>query len=289
MLSRLISGGEESDFILLTCPSSSSPADILKQFLKTCSAGSVLVSTGPNQILPAGDNFSKVIELKDFLGWNSGIPLKFPDCVLKEVDPGKEAIVIDSLTDLLVFQKPTAVANLIRKLKQKSSNKAKLFAVLHKECLDDNIAEAVEQLATTTIVMEKLDETEAYPQMCRISHRKLGGKLVTSKEVIKLDVLGNIKIEPFTENKVKSKYIEEDDADEAIDKLTTFNIGTSKNKEKEAKEKLVLPFYTDEQKQSVVTAAGEVKIQGEVPGKIYYEPDSGDDWDDDDPDDDLDF
>ena len=58
---------------------------------------------------------------------------------------------------------------------------------------------------------------------------------------------------------------------------------------KEAKEKLVLPFYTDEQKQSVVTAAGEVKIQGEVPGKIYYEPDSGDDWDDDDPDDDLDF
>ena len=113
--------------------------------------------------------------------------------------------------------------------------------------------------------------------------------MVTSKEVIKLDVLGNIKIEPFTENKVKSKYIEEDDADEAIDKLTTFNIGTSKNKEKEAKEKLVLPFYTDEQKQSVVTAAGEVKIQGEVPGKIYYEPDSGDDWDDDDPDDDLDF
>jgi len=288
MLSRLISGGEESDFILLVCPPSSSSADILKQFLKTCSAHPVLVSTGQNQILPAGDNFSKVIELKDFLGWNSGIPLKFPDCVLKEVDSGKETIVIDSLTDLLVFQKPTIVASLIRKLKQKASNKAKLFAVLHKECLDGNIAEAVEQLATTTIVMENLDETEIYPQIWKTSHRKLGGKLVTSKEVIKVDVLGNIKIEPFTENKAKSKYIE-DDADEAIDKLTTFNIGTSKNKEKEAKEKLVLPFYTDEQKQSVGTAAGEVKIQGEVPGKIYYEPDSGDDWDDDDPDDDLDF
>jgi hypothetical protein len=33
--------------------------------------------------------------------------------------------------------------------------------------------------------------------------------------------------------------------------------------------------------------AGKVKILGEVPGKIYYEPDSGDDWVDDDPDDDL--
>ena len=35
--------------------------------------------------------------------------------------------------------------------------------------------------------------------------------------------------------------------------------------------------------------AGEVKIGGEVTNKIYYEPDSGDDWDDEDPDDDLDL
>ena len=34
-------------------------------------------------------------------------------------------------------------------------------------------------------------------------------------------------------------------------------------------------------------AAGKVKIPREVPGKIYYEPDTGDDWDDGDPDDDL--
>jgi len=177
---------------------------------------------------------------------------------------------------------------LIRKLKQKASNKAKLILILHQECMDDNIAEAIQQLATTNIVLEKLDESEVYPKLCKISHRKLGGKLVTSKEVFKFDTLGDIKIDSFVENKAKSKHIDEEDADEAIDKLTTFNIGTTKNKEKEAKDKLVLPFYTDEQKQSVATA-GEVKIQGEIPGKIYYEPDSGDDWDDDDPDDDLDF
>jgi len=283
MLVRLISGGEESDCIILLSPPSSSPAGILKQFLKTSSADSVLVSTGPNRILPE-DNFSKVVELKDLLGWNSEIPLKFSDCVLKDVDPGKQVIVIDSLTDLLVFQKPTAVAHLIRKLKQKSSNKAKLFLILHKECLDDNIIEAIEQLATTTMAIDKLDDAEVYPKLCKIIHRKLGGKMVTSKEVVKMDISGNIKVEAFKENKAKSKYVD-DDADETIDKLTTFNIGTSKNKEKEAKDKLILPFYKDEQKEN----AGEVKIQGEVPGKIYYEPDSGDDWDDDDPDDDLDF
>jgi hypothetical protein len=34
-------------------------------------------------------------------------------------------------------------------------------------------------------------------------------------------------------------------------------------------------------------AAGKVKIPREVPGKIYYEPDTGDDWDDGDPYNDL--
>ena len=38
---------------------------------------------------------------------------------------------------------------------------------------------------------------------------------------------------------------------------------------------------THDQKQSG-TSAVEVKIQGEVPGKIYYESDSDNDWDDDD-------
>ena len=88
MLSRLISGGGESDFILHSAffQPSASPAD--KQFLKTCSDDSVLMSTSPKQILPAV-NFNKIIDLKDFLGWISGTPLKFPDCVL---NPGKEVI-----------------------------------------------------------------------------------------------------------------------------------------------------------------------------------------------------
>ena len=79
---------------------------------------------------------------------------------------------------------------------------------------------------------ENSDIPSTYYQFAR---KLVGSKLVTCKQVIRLDVLGNIKIEPFTaENKAKSKDIEEDDADETIDKLTTSNIRTSKNKEKEA-------------------------------------------------------
>ena len=241
MLLRLISGGEESNCILLVSPPSSSSASILKQFLNVSSTESVLISTGTKKILPR-DNFSKVVDLKDFLGWNSGIPLKFPDCVLREANPGKQTIVIDSLTDLLIFQNPSIVASMVRKLKLKASNKAKLFLVLHKNCLDENLAEAIQQLATTIVDTEKVDETDAFPLLCKITHRKLGGKMVSSKEVVKMDVSGNIKVEAYKEDRNKSKYIEEDNSDEVIDKLTTFDIGTSRNKEKEAKEKLVLPF-----------------------------------------------
>merc|ERR1711970_712080 len=142
-------------------PPSSSSASILKQFLDVSSTESVLISTGTKKIL-SKDNFSKVADLKDFLGWNSGIPLKFPDSVLKEVNPGKQTIVIDSLTDLLIFQNPTMVASMVRKLKLKATNKTKLFLVLHRDCLDVNLAEAIQQLATTIVNTEKVDETEAF-------------------------------------------------------------------------------------------------------------------------------
>jgi len=286
MLQRLLSGGEESDFVLLVSKPSVTSTDILNIFLKSYKGVSILVKTGPSQ--GSDYQFTKVVELTDFLGWKSGIPLKFPECILKEVDPGKDVIVINCITDLLLLHNPSAVACLLRKLKQKTSNKTKMFGILHEECLDGDLMKAIEQLATTSIVLEKLVENEIYPKLCKIRHRKLGGKLVTSKEVIRFDTAGNIRIEPFEEKKVKSKFSDGEDADEAVEKLTTFNISTAKRKEKEAKDKLVLPFYTDEQKQNV-PSAGEVKIQGEITGKIYYEPDSGDDWDDDDPDDDLDF
>jgi len=283
MLSRILSGGEETDCVLFLVDPDSSSSEVLDLFIKSASdASKVLVSTGPNQILPDSD-FRKVVRISDFLGWQSGVSQMFPDCILDEVDPGKDVIVIDNLTHILLFHKASAVANLIKKLRLKASSKAKLLMLYYRDCVDDNIEEAVKQLVTTFITVSNLDSTEAFPKLCKIRHRKPGGKLVTSKDVVKLDPMGKTKIEAFKEA-VKSKAAEEDDVDEAIDKLTTFNIGTTKHKEKEAKEGLVLPFYKDEQKN-----VGEVKIQGEPSGKIYYEPDSGDDWDDDDPDDDLDF
>ena len=163
-----------------------------------------------------------------------------------------------------------------------------MIGLLHKNCLPDNVVIDLKKFFTTVIDISNTRVESVSEKVCDISHCKPGGKLVTSKELLKFDSDWSVTILPYKEVPVKKQVEEEED--DTIDKLTTFNLNTSKEAEKEAKDKLVLPFYKEPQK------IGEVKLQNtgsgskeESDGKIYYEPDSGDDWDDEDPDDDLDF
>ena len=121
--------------------------------------------------------------------------------------------------------------------------------------------------------------------MKQIQHQKYIFIEVLNEEILKFESDWSIKISPFEDTTVK-KIIEEE---ELIDNLTTFNLETTKDTEKKAKDNLVLPFYKDTQIAGQVKIQGQVESKSETQGKIYYEPDSGDDWDDEDPDDDLDF
>ena len=229
-----------------------------------------------------------MIDISDCLGWVSGNPLVFPDCILDNIDISEQSLVLDNLTDLIIFYNLCATTKFVRKFRQSSGKKTKLIGLLHKNCLLDSVVTDLKKFFTTVIDISDIQVESVSEKVCDIHHCKPGGKLVTSKELLKFDSDWNIKILPYKEVTVK-KHLEEEEED-TIDKLTTFNLNTSKDAEKEAKDKLVLPFYKEPQK------IGEVKIQntgsgsqGESDGKIYYEPDSGDDWDDEDPDDDLDF
>ena len=288
MLSRLASGAEESSSILIVV---SSPRDTLAArslvslLLSKSGSGDnvVLVTTGPSP--PRGfdkTNFSQVIDLSDSLGWVSGSQLILPSW------PGDQSVVVDSLTDLLIFFRHSEVTNFVRKFRQRVGKQSKLVAVIHQTCLSETALDDVRKFFNTVLVISDLSGKKVAEKICSINHLKPGGKLVCSKEILKFDSDWNIKTSPFEETTVKKTIEEEEDL---IDNLTTFNLETTKDKEKKAKDSLVLPFYKDTQ------IAGQVRIQGqaetkretETVGKIYYEPDSGDDWDDEDPDDDLDF
>ena len=278
MLTRLVSGGEDSNTVLVSVTSQDSllARDIIKTFLASPSLNtqSVLVRTGPSCL--CGDlALSKELDLTDVLGWRSGgDPVKFPDVVYSTVEPGKENIVIDNLTDLLIFYKLSTVTQFIRKIRQSCGRNNKIFFVVHKDCLAAEVLEDIVKFVTTVINISDIKSDK----LCKIQHKKPGGRLVNSTEVIKLDTDRNIITSEYKEQ-VEKVVEEEEEEEAAVEKLTTFSLGTIKQTEKEAKEKLVLPFYKE----------GQVKISGESNSKIYYEPDSGDDWDDEDPDDDLDF
>jgi len=280
MLQRLLNGGEQSDFIIL-CSSSSIPIHrLLEQFLDNRKSEIVLLQTVvKSRIKPS--LVSQIIRVSDPVGLNDpSREEKFPPELSEIVNQDfKRTVVIESLTDLLVLNNPTVVARYLSKLKTTCSNQAKLLALLHSDCIDEAVLHRVQCLANT--VVELAEESEGI--LATVLHKKQGGKLCCSQELVTFGQ-DSIKIEPFA--KAKAVLKEEDDL---VENLTTFNLSATKESEKEARDKLVLPFYKEEQKKAV--AKEEVRIHKEPSptSAIYYEPDSGDDWDDDDPDDDLDF
>jgi len=284
MLSRLASGAEETSCILLISDIDTAASEgILKLFSKKLlpAQDTFLLSTSPCSTLSLDVN--DVLQLNDFLGWNSGKSPAILDSVLSKINKDTPNLIINNLTDLLVFYEHTSVTRLIKKFREKFGKTGKLVSTIHKDCLPEPVVVDIQKFFSTVITLS-CHKNEELMKLCDIRHLKQGGKLTRSKDLLKFDNDNNIRIESYKEE-VKQKQIEEEE--EAVEKLATFNLSTNRKTEQEAKENLVLPFYKEPQK------IGEVSIQSsgsnESEGKIYYEPDSGDDWDDEDPDDDLDF
>ena len=62
---------------------------------------------------------------------------------------------------------------------------------------------------------------------------------MTSKELISKGKQGGIKVRQYCEKQEKEPVEEEEEVEESINKLTTFNLNTRKESEQEAKSALV--------------------------------------------------
>ena len=62
---------------------------------------------------------------------------------------------------------------------------------------------------------------------------------VTSKELVSRGKQGGIKVRQYCEKQEKEAVEEEEEVEESINKLTTFNLNTRKESEQEAKSALV--------------------------------------------------
>lgn len=171
----------------------------------------------------------------------------------------------------------------------------------------DERLQGVQHLFQTIVSVSGLPGS-AVRLRCLVKHRPSAGKPSTKCAVLELAAKGGITV-------VEDKVANVADADpmkvrsfgaggsadekENMNKLTTFNLELSE-REKEARNKVDMPFWKPEQKATAAAAREEaggdedaVRINSKsgdaTRGMIYYEPDDGDDWDDEDPDDDLDF
>ncbi|TSL34598.1 Elongator complex protein 5 [Bagarius yarrelli] len=121
-----------------------------------------------------------------------------------------------------------------------------IVGLLHADLHQPGIIGALSHLASAVITVKPVNN--ARYAVAKISQRKKSGKVMQ-----KVDPTSNL----------------------------TFNLRLSET-EKEAKERVALPFVFSEEKKSAFLK------HGRGTGRIMYEPDANDDFDEEDPDDDLD-
>lgn len=115
---------------------------------------------------------------------------------------------------------------------------------------------------------------------CNTIHKKVSGKVVKIRE--SFNITEEYQVTEVAEVKQMSQNLPADQNQLDPTANLTFNLSLS-DKEKEARSQVILPYTYNKERQECVLA----KSVGE--GKIFYQPDEADDFDEEDPDDDLDI
>ncbi|KAI4900169.1 hypothetical protein NFI96_023895 [Prochilodus magdalenae] len=152
-----------------------------------------------------------------------------------------------------------------------------IFGLLHGDLHQQGIIESICHLASTVITVTS--GNNAHHAMAKTVHRKKSGKVMREEEFFSVteDLTLSIVKGPSQSGHVEMQP--DTKADPASN--LTFNLRLSEV-EREAKEKVALPFVFSQEKKSALLK------QSQGSGRIIYEPDASDDFDEEDPDDDLD-
>ncbi|XP_077598417.1 elongator complex protein 5 isoform X1 [Stigmatopora nigra] len=200
--------------------------------------------------------------------------------------------VIDSLSWILRHVGPTTVCQTLRRLREGKhkmedfkkkcpertngncvlsfvSGSSGVIGLLHHDMHPRGTVGSLCHFATSTIAIT----AGARGARAKITKRLKSGKVLQDEELFSIDhdlmVIG--------QSKASRMEPEEEEVDPTAN--LTFNLRLS-DAQREAKEKLALPFVFTKEKKAALLHTGT--------GRIVYEPDANDDYDQEDPDDDLD-
>ncbi|XP_073331212.1 elongator complex protein 5 [Pagrus major] len=197
---------------------------------------------------------------------------------IKQISHSKPVtLVIDSLSWILRHQRPPAVCKTLQQLRKGGAVRA-IIGLLHADMHQRGTVGSVCHLATSVItVAPGMKGEEA---VAKITKRSKSGKVMQDEEIfsMKEDLTVIVQSRPSHVG-ARQNDAEEQETDPTAN--LTFNLRLS-NTEREAKEKLALPFVFSKEKKTALLHSGPGS------GRILYEPDANDDYDQEDPDDDLD-
>ncbi|CAG5044432.1 unnamed protein product [Parnassius apollo] len=190
---------------------------------------------------------------------------KFDPEMFTEYTDQQCCILIDSINQMALNLGWYKCLKYIKMLKN-NQNVKKLIVVLHKDCLQysSKLQKHLNHIANAIVSFNDNDSCKITVQL------KLGNKLIKTEEILCFDQLTSVL---KSEKVIKEIAKEEEPVKPTPDSLSTFKIEVDQTQKLE-KYKLKLPYMS--------------KIN-EGQSKVYYEPDAVDDWDDEDPDDDLDI
>ncbi|XP_059210916.1 elongator complex protein 5 [Centropristis striata] len=221
----------------------------------------------------------------DPLGWTGQPAFTVHQFCLDEITrlvkqtshPKPVTLVVDSLSWILRHLSTPAVCKTLQQLRKGGAVRA-IIGLLHADMHHRGTVGSVCHLATSVVTVAsgmKGDEAVA-----RITKRSKSGKVMQDEGIfsIKDDLTVIVQSKP-SQHGAKKADTEDQETDPTAN--LTFNLRLS-DTEREAKEKLALPFVFSKEKKTALLHSGPGS------GRILYEPDANDDYDQEDPDDDLD-
>lgn len=291
MLPELLQGSDFGGFLLIQDSAKHSGRHLLKSFIKATLNREedvhVLLFEISEKELKDGLKGAPVQRLhiydayKDPLGWTDQPIFTVQHFCINEItrivkktsQPKTATLVIDSLSWIMRHNSTTTVCSTLNQLKKGGAVRG-IIGLLHADMHQRGTVGSVCHLAASVITLVPGSIENKY--RAKITKRIKSGKVLQDELLFSVNEDSTVTIHKSNSDPQQTEH-KELEMDPTAN--LTFNLRLS-DREREAKEKLSLPFVFSKEKKKALLHPGA--------GRIMYEPDANDDYDLEDPDDDLD-
>ncbi|ELU04241.1 hypothetical protein CAPTEDRAFT_188445 [Capitella teleta] len=290
MLKEIIRGQEKAPIVMIEDNLDSSGVPLLRSFIRNMSQNVklhlVTYEYNPQSLLCDFDSSAvQLHSVGDPLQWDGPAALHLGTDLhqyFESLPHSNEefSVVIDCISRPIHHKSTSHMCRQIGMI-SRLPKLSQIVFMIHSDLHEMSTTCLLEHTASTGIsILPLIDQT--YTGLCSVLHKRQSGKITRLKEHYMLnasfDVIESEEFKPISQ---MLNIVSDAQPNPAAN--LTFNLSLS-DKEKQDRSQLVLPYVHNKLKSN----EGQVQISG-AGAKIFYQPDEADDFDEEDPDEDLDI